>query len=611
MVGPTAWNLCDIGSLAVIYSGATPSTNNPAFWNGGIVWVTPSDITGQQTKYLTSSERRISLEGLQNCSTALLPKGTILLCTRATIGVMSIADKEVTTNQGFKNLICNKDTSNEFVYYALQMLKDEMVGKSIGTTFLELSKSELSKIKMLIPKDKEEQTAIAEALSDADNLIASLEKLIAKKKAIKQGAMQELLTGKKRLSGFNGEWIEKPLAELFVFSGGVSASRDQLSDKGYYYLHYGDIHSAVKSNIDTVADAFAIPKLDIDISKVPTSALLRDGDVVFVDASEDDEGASKHIVVRNESGSIYIAGLHTVVAKSLGYDIDNHYKEYCFKTEEIKAQFKYYCAGTKVTGISKTNITKIVLRFPVDTIEQSAIASILSDMDAEIEHLEKKLAKYRLIKQGMMQELLTGRIRLIETNKKAETAPKGHNQQYDDAIAISAIVNAFYDDRFILGRVKVQKLLYLLRRKQDADVSAFKKKAAGPYNEKARYKGGESIAIKSGYIAVERNDKGSKFSKGRSIDTALKYVGNMQPDIDWLLEKFRFHNTNKDTKNLEVLATVDMAVCELEKSGKTVNLDAVKDVIGSNKEWAPKLQKPYFTDTAIRQAISESNELFN
>ena len=84
-----------------------------------------------------------------------------------------------------------------------------------------------------------------------------------------------------------------------------------------------------------------------------------------------------------------------------------------------------------------------------------------------------------------MQELLTGRIRLVEVDKKTESASKGHNQHYDDAIAISAIVNAFYDDRFILGRVKVQKLLYLLRRKQDADMSAFKKKAAGPYNKEA------------------------------------------------------------------------------------------------------------------------------
>lgn len=159
--------------------------------------------------------------------------------------------------------------------------------------------------------------------------------------------------------------------------------------------------------------------------------------------------------------------------------------------------------------------------------------------------------------------------------------------------------------------MKVQKLLYLLRRKQGVDVSAFKKKAAGPYNEEARYKGGESIAIKNSYIVVERDKMGSKFRKGSSIDAALKYVGNMQSGIDWLVEKFRFYNTNKETKNLEVLATVDMAVCELEKNGKAINLDIVKDVLRANKEWAPKLQKPYFTDVAIKLAIIESKKLFS
>lgn len=123
-----------------------------------------------------------------------------------------------------------------------------------------------------------------------------------------------------------------------------------------------------------------------------------------------------------------------------------------------------------------------------------------------------------------MQELLTGRIRLVDTVTQAyaatdaKSAPKGHNPKYDDAIAFSAIVNAFYDERYSLGRVKVQKLLYLLRRKQNADVSEFKKKAAGPYNEKTRYNGGESIAIKEGYVVRESSAKGSKFSRGENID---------------------------------------------------------------------------------------------
>jgi type I restriction enzyme S subunit len=256
-----------------------------------------------------------------------------------------------------------------------------------------------------------EQRAISEALSDADALIASLEELIAKKRLIKQGAMQELLTGKRRLQGFNGEWELKTLADLFNFSGGYSASRDQLSTDGHCYLHYGDIHGSTRIFIDARADYPNIPKLDIPLKLVSSSSLLKDGDVVFVDASEDDEGASRHIVVTNKDDIPFIAGLHTIVAKSKTNELAHQYRCYCFQTVAVRQQFLLYAVGTKVTGISKRNIARITI--PVPTLpEQTAIAEVLSDMDAGLDVLEEKLTKARLVKQGMMQELLTGRIRL-------------------------------------------------------------------------------------------------------------------------------------------------------------------------------------------------------
>lgn len=108
-----------------------------------------------------------------------------------------------------------------------------------------------------------EQEAIVEALSDADTLIESLEQLLTKKRHLKQAAMQELLTGKNRLPGFSGEWEVKRLGDMFAFSGGYSASRDQLSTEGYCYLHYGDIHKSSKTFIDVRTEYQDIPKLDI------------------------------------------------------------------------------------------------------------------------------------------------------------------------------------------------------------------------------------------------------------------------------------------------------------------------------------------------------------
>jgi len=257
-----------------------------------------------------------------------------------------------------------------------------------------------------------EQEAIAEALSDADALIESLEHLIAKKRHLKQGAMQDLPTGKKRLPGFAGEWPLKPFDNLFSFSGGFTASRDQLTTEGYCYLHYGDIHLSSKTYIDLQSEHQEIPKLDVHLKRISKASLLEDGDVVFVDASEDDEGTSKHVVILNKDNVPFISGLHTIVAKSKTEELNHAYRRYCFQTMEIKRQFLFFSVGTKVSGISKTNIAKV--RLPVPPIaEQASIAAILIDMEAEIAALEAKLSKACQLKQGMMQELLTGRIRLV------------------------------------------------------------------------------------------------------------------------------------------------------------------------------------------------------
>ncbi len=207
------------------------------------------------------------------------------------------------------------------------------------------------------------------------------------------------------------DWEVKTLGDIFTFDGGYSASRDQLSSDGHCYLHYGDIHKSTKSFIDVRVEYPNIPKLNILLKRISSKSLLHNGDVVFVDASEDDEGTSKHIVVVNNEDITYISGLHTIVAKSKVELLDNRYKRYCFQSRDIKRQFYFYAVGTKVSGISKTNIAKLQLPIPPFP-EQQAIASALSDVDALITALEQLITKKRNIKQGAMQQLLTNEKRL-------------------------------------------------------------------------------------------------------------------------------------------------------------------------------------------------------
>jgi type I restriction enzyme S subunit len=207
------------------------------------------------------------------------------------------------------------------------------------------------------------------------------------------------------------DWEVKSLGDVFAFSGGLTASRAQLGDSGYCYLHYGDIHTSSKSYVDVDAQHVDLPKLVVCLGDVSRKSILLDGDVVFVDASENDEGTSKHQVVKNPRNIPFISGLHTIVAKSTNDDLVRNYKCHCFQSWSIKKQFLFYSVGTKVTGISKGNIGKILLPIP-PVAEQESIAEALSDADALIESLERLIAKKRQIKQGAMQELLTGKKRL-------------------------------------------------------------------------------------------------------------------------------------------------------------------------------------------------------
>lgn len=192
------WKKTTLDDCAYIFQGGTPRTTNADYWNGDIVWVTPSEITKLKGMYISNSERKITKAGLQNSSAQILPVGTILLCTRATIGELAIATKLMTTNQGFKNLVCKDGVNNIFIAYLLMTLKEVMISKAIGTTFLEISKKALKAIEIVIPEYRE-QEAIASILTVMDEEIEALEEEKEKMIQIKEGAMDDLLTGRVRL----------------------------------------------------------------------------------------------------------------------------------------------------------------------------------------------------------------------------------------------------------------------------------------------------------------------------------------------------------------------------------------------------------------------------
>jgi len=196
---PEDWEVVELEKVAEIKSGGTPSTNRSEFWNGHILWCTPTDITSLSGKYLSDTNRKITEMGLNNSAAELLPIGSVLMTSRATIGECAIAKRPMTTNQGFKNFICNRTVNNEFLYYLLSSQKDKFIELCNGSTFLEISTTQVRKFKITIPKSTTEQTAIAQLLSDMDAEIEALECRLKKTQSLKQGMMQALLSGKIRL----------------------------------------------------------------------------------------------------------------------------------------------------------------------------------------------------------------------------------------------------------------------------------------------------------------------------------------------------------------------------------------------------------------------------
>lgn len=212
-----------------------------------------------------------------------------------------------------------------------------------------------------------------------------------------------------RLPGFeNSIWQTATISSLFAFGSSMAKSRDELSDEGDLYLHYGDIHANSHYYIDAKAEYEFIFKYDgTSLEKTH----LHSGDVVFVDASEDYEGISKFVVIENCDGLTFISGLHTLPCHSRDDRLVLHFKRYCFQTYQFKKQMAFYANGMKVYGISEKDFGKLEISFP-GCEEQRAIADVLDAISKNIELLEKEITEIRNKKKALMQLLLTGLVRV-------------------------------------------------------------------------------------------------------------------------------------------------------------------------------------------------------
>ena len=544
--------------------------------------------------YYVNKEKYISMKRFQ------INSGDFILSCSGTIGelyeIPYNAPNGIINQALLKITLCNYCINKNYfnIFFSSNILQNKIIDDTQGGAMKNLvGMDKFRKTPILLPP-LPEQEKIAEVLCDIDELIDSTQKLIDKKKDLKTATIQKLLAPKPH-------WLKKTLGELNIkMLKGSGLSKEDLKDNGRYScIHYGELFTYYKEHINKIlhfTDEMTVPSKENDVlmpsSDVTPTGLAKASCINFKDVAL--------------GGDILIIRCENI--------IDGTFLSYIIRKD--KKQILQLVSGTTVYHIYPNDMKRFEIFYPNSISEQKNIVSILQDMDAEIEALEKELNKYKDLKTGMMQELLTGKKRLLNNPNKVElfnvkkmSTPankKVANDEFKDAIIISMLAYKFGSNQYPLGAFRRQKLSYLFKRHNNLPIDEYLKKAMGPYNPQMKYSGGEGIAIRNKYVK-EVKQRGliasSEIAKAKTYFD--KYYS--KDSLLWLEQNFRYKNNNE----LEVLATIDYTILDLKAQNKEITLANIKEYINNNAEWKPKLEKPFFTDSAIIKAIQESKNLLN
>ena len=289
------------------------------------------------------------------------------------------------------------------------MVRSQIISNATYTTRALTNGRALSNVWLVVPPERE-QRAIAEVLSDVDGLINALDVLIAKKRSIKQATMQQLLTGKTRLPGFSGEWETKRLGELGICLRGVSY--DPTTDLSEYDTY--DTVRLLRANNIQDASLNTMDIQHVHSRRVSEIQVMKTNDVLLCMANGSKELVGKGAKFGIQDGFTYTFGAFMGCFRINSTIADPAFTFYLFQTHQFRNYIGLILAGSSINNLKPSDIESTEFQIPTRN-EQRAIANVLSDMDAEITALEQRKDKTIAIKQGMMQQLLTGKVRLLKS----------------------------------------------------------------------------------------------------------------------------------------------------------------------------------------------------
>jgi len=407
---PNGWQEKKIVDVCNIINGSTPKSGVASYWSGDVVWVTPNDLR-DSSFYVKDSERKITKEGLRSIGNRLVPKNSVILSTRAPIGYLGVTQQETAFNQGCKGLVCKTDLT-AFLYYVLQRNTENLKKLGAGSTFLELSTSNLEKYIILIPPIKEQQK-IAEILGGVDEDIAKTQEVIGATEKLKRGLMQQLFTRgightkftETKLGEIPKEWEVVRLGDVGTNHIGLTYSPNNVVDEnGTLVLR----SSNVKNGVIVYGDNVYVD------AKIPDHLITKSGDILLCTRN-----GSRDLIGK----CAYLDG-HSV-GHSFGAFMSVYRSKYSkfifqvFQSDIFKDQINRHLGAT-INQITNTSLNSFIVPLPPDD-EQKKIVEILSAVDEKISVNKKLKEKLTVLKKGLMQDLLSGKVRVDRFTDASKT----------------------------------------------------------------------------------------------------------------------------------------------------------------------------------------------
>lgn len=414
---PEGWREYSLGDVVKIIGGGTPDRSQSAYWRDGCIpWITPTDLTANASKYISEGAEMISELGLNNSNTTLVPKGSIIFSTRGTVGNMAIAAVPLTCNQSCEILIPKlKDYSGEFLYYLLNLGLPAFHRLAGGTTFGSITRRDIARVKFAFPPP-EEQAAIARVLNAIDTAIECSHQAVEHARIMEHSILHHLLENglaEGRMQGRKrpAHWQLRRVDEVAEVGSGVTLGKD-ISGHKYVELPYLRVANVQDGHLDL---------RDIKTVKVRLNEVdryrLEPGDVLMTEGGDIDklgrgtlwEGQIPDCLHQN----------HIFRVRANRAVIDPRLFAYVVESDIAKRYFMRVAKRT--TNLASTNKTQVrAFRFPVPPMpEQQEIVKIVSAAKAKLQTLMQKEAALRQLKQSLMHDLLTGRVRVNSLNLEA------------------------------------------------------------------------------------------------------------------------------------------------------------------------------------------------